>query len=122
MAEILVNHGADAGVRNEDGRTILHEAASHRDPASVGALLHAGADPNVKDVWQRTPLHFAAMRNRHPKVISLLLDAGGNPNSRDIDGKTALDYARNNESIRPAEVFRRLESETDVARRQVGQQ
>ena len=65
------------------------------DPSVIKDLIEAGADPNERDAYDRTPLHKAAASVRNPAVIAALLGAGADPNARDEDGVTPLHAARN---------------------------
>jgi uncharacterized protein len=56
-------------------RQELYLAITHRDPAAVKALLARGADPNVRQSAQLTPLLFAAVTGQ-VEVARLLLAAG----------------------------------------------
>lgn len=56
-------------------------------------LLEAGADPDLTDVYRKTPLMHATWRGR-PDVVRLLLAAGANPNLRDVFDYSALMHAR----------------------------
>lgn len=56
-------------------------------------LLKAGANVNVADLWQYTPLHEAASKAR-AEVCSLLLVHGADPNQTNCHGKTAVDLAQ----------------------------
>lgn len=58
----------------------------------VSALLARGADPNVRGIMRRTPLHYAAHTSKL-NVIKLLLKNGANPNLRDEEGNTPLHFA-----------------------------
>jgi hypothetical protein len=89
----LLEEGADPNIRDKDGNTPLHFAAS-KDCAEVARLLlEHGADPNAQDKNGETPLHIAASEG-HVDVVRLLLERGADPSIRNRDGKTPLDIAR----------------------------
>ena len=60
---------------------------------SVTACLGDGNDPNARDKWRRTPLHWAAAFTENPAMIEALLQAGADPNARDKKGTTPLHWA-----------------------------
>lgn len=62
--------------RSEDGKTALMLAAEGRSHEAVSLLLAAGADPNAKDRWEQTPVHFACSTG-DVKLVEMLLWAGG---------------------------------------------
>ncbi|MCB1304365.1 MAG: ankyrin repeat domain-containing protein, partial [Leptospiraceae bacterium] len=84
--EMLLEAGADPNrTYNDGGETPLHwSARSWEGPAKVRALLRAGANPNVADRFNRTPLFSA----KGPEATRLLLEAGADPNVHDIRGST----------------------------------
>uniref|UniRef100_H2ZNG0 Poly [ADP-ribose] polymerase n=1 Tax=Ciona savignyi TaxID=51511 RepID=H2ZNG0_CIOSA len=57
-------------------------------------LIKHGANVNAMDLWQFTPLHEAASKNR-VEVCSLLLAHGGDPTTLNCHSKTAVDAAPN---------------------------
>ena len=67
----------------------LHIAASIGDAEEVGALLEAGADPDIVGERGRTPVHVAA-RAGSWQALEILLEAGADPVARNEDGDTPL--------------------------------
>jgi uncharacterized protein len=74
----------------------LHSAAAHRDPeiafAMTSALLEAGANPNVAQQGDWTPLHQAAAHGLRP-LVDLLVAHGADIAARSDDGRTPADMA-----------------------------
>lgn len=60
--------------------------------AKIDALIHRGADPNVRDKYGMTPLHYAAYRGDAASAKALLKD-GADPNAKDSLGMTPLHAA-----------------------------
>ncbi|XP_046983202.1 ankyrin-repeat domain containing transcription coregulator asaA-like [Schistocerca americana] len=61
--------------------------------AVVRLLLSAASDPNARDQWGQTPLHWAAW-NGQAEAAAALLQAGADRGVRTNKGNTALDIAR----------------------------
>ncbi|KAJ3106363.1 hypothetical protein HDU96_008242 [Phlyctochytrium bullatum] len=87
--------------------TPMHRAAKESQPQAVAFLISKGANPNVRDRHQRTPLH-AAMRklrsgwwceldgdgdNSAAECVRILLENGADVNARDVNGHTPLEAA-----------------------------
>lgn len=64
----------------------------------VQALLNAGADVDVQDRNQWSPLMWA-MTNRHKGIAKLLLDHGASPETRSSSGRTAFDFVAPNSEM-----------------------
>jgi ankyrin repeat protein len=104
MMETLINAGADQTLLNNDRKTAnellnqrlepvnqrLREACSKGDLDGVNKALQSGADPNAKDEFDNTALHYAA-RNGTPTLMQVLIGSGANPNVANSEGKTPLD-------------------------------
>lgn len=88
MVRTLVTAGAseDVNVCFGDCRreSALHVAAMQGAHNLSGALLVAGADPQLHDAAGRSPLHMAAEEGHH-LVIRVLLLEGADPNRKTSD-------------------------------------
>jgi len=73
----------------------LHVAVIKKHKDVVELLLSNGADVNVRNEAQSTPLHFA-MENVDKGVAELLLSSGANPNVMNKAGFTPLTIVRYN--------------------------
>jgi ankyrin repeat protein len=95
MIRLLRSHGADPNLRDAavNSWTPLLHAIHKAQPASVAALLEAGADPNGTESDGATPLMMAAGYG-YTNIVKLLLAHGANPRIATSDGITALDLAR----------------------------
>jgi ankyrin repeat protein len=85
----LLRQGAHPDVRDEDGRTPLHQAVLGNSVGLVGLLIEAGATIDAKDHQGFTPLHFAAQEHT-PEIARILVAKGADPNARDEDGNSVL--------------------------------
>jgi ankyrin repeat protein len=86
--KILLQHGADPNVRNNEGATALIWAAD--DPAKVKLLLAAGADVHAKTRHGSTALLAASLKYGSSAVVAQLLEHGAKVNVADPDGWTPL--------------------------------
>eukprot|EP01133_Synstelium_polycarpum_P011503 gene11503-13419_t len=121
IIKYLVQHGADARQRNEQGMTPLHVAAFHGMPECLATLIagggaevngkcedgstpllkaihgasgseakeNNGADPNIANDQDETPLHFAGYYGL-VEIVQALIGRGANLEARDKWGETPL--------------------------------
>ncbi len=61
-------------------------------------LIDEGADINVKDYYERTPLHYHGEVG-HTEQVALLLQRGANPNVSDTYGNTPLHFSAKHPEI-----------------------
>jgi ankyrin repeat protein len=90
--EVLIEAGAEIGIRGYQGRTALHLAAKHGHDSVVSTLLRSGAGIDAHDDFGKTALHLAAEVG-HDSVVTTLLRAGAGIDAHDDIGKTALHLA-----------------------------
>jgi len=87
--------------RDYDLNTPLHIAVSSRNLGIVEHLLRHGANPNLRNVFDNTPLHTADHRDQDGSIVQCLLEHRNkanpkhkvNPKLRNIIGNTALHVA-----------------------------
>jgi ankyrin repeat protein len=109
VVSYLLKKGAKPDVREERGlETPLHVAAYYGDVVAMKLLIKHGADVNARDVFRKTPLHFA----RSPDAAKLLIKHGADVNARDVYGRTPLDYAME-ENTEVVKVLLRLGATAD---------
>jgi len=92
----LVQHGLDANIYVDNGRTILTHAAAHSSISLVSALLDNGARVNTADRNGDYPIHCAA-KHTGPDVLKLLLSKGADAHVQDSKGATPIAYATTEE-------------------------
>ncbi|MCC6127993.1 MAG: ankyrin repeat domain-containing protein, partial [Chlamydiae bacterium] len=80
-------------VQDSDGKTPLHRAVwGVSKPTIVKMLLDHGADPNVLNKYDYTPLHWAA-KHGHLESARILLERGANLSSANTNQDTPMDLA-----------------------------
>ncbi len=93
--KVILDHGAavDAPDKSRFGNTALDAAVAADHADVVRALLAAGANANVRDSADYTPLHKAAA-NGDVEVARMLLDGGADPAAVRRGGGTPLAEAQ----------------------------
>ena len=108
LVRVLLDAGADPGLRTDDGTTTLMVAAglgtTSRQPeqkrgpklaiseAVVKMLVAAGSNVNAVNEADFTALHGAAFRGSN-EIIQSLVEHGANINAQDFRGRTAYSIA-----------------------------
>lgn len=95
VAKFLLEQGADPSIpSNNDFKVApLHSSVAAKSLEITQMLLEHGANPNVMQQGDITPLHEAA-HNNSPAIAKALLEAGADKSFPSKDGKTALDFAK----------------------------
>ncbi|MGI6655457.1 MAG: ankyrin repeat domain-containing protein [Desulfobulbus sp.] len=73
--------------------TALLYAVTSGSPATVRVLCEAGANPNIANCKDITPLHMAVFDGQ-PDIAFLLIEHEAYPLSPDANGRTAIDLMR----------------------------
>jgi len=85
----LLDQGANANARDEDGCSPLLWAVLAGNKELVKMLLAQGAEVNVSNLDGETPLHWAAVTGKI-EIAQLLLDKEAKVNAKDVFGITPL--------------------------------
>ncbi|XP_023316936.1 ankyrin-3-like [Trichogramma pretiosum] len=96
VAELLLNHGANPNLADEDGWTPLHVICSRECDDDLAKLFFQMCGDNnhllqvdARDKLDNTPLHLAVCNN-NKKAAKFLLQRGANPNLANKNGYTPL--------------------------------
>jgi hypothetical protein len=92
----LLDKGADANAKSDDGKTMLYIASREGNSDVVQALLDKGADVNAKGSNGATAL-MVASQNGRVDVVRALIDKGADINAKMNGGWTALLLASGND-------------------------
>ena len=112
--------------RNRCNQTLLHLLAqdSKISADTLKVLVTYGLNPNSKDAYGRTPLHWAAEKHDIEKVHALL-DRGANPAIQDKAGNTIFHifaWRHRQNEYRYSELLRELSAKYPVASMMVNEQ
>ena len=86
--------------------------------SSCKVLLRAGANVNSTNAFGETPLHIAAIYDRH-NVIELLLKEGADETIVNNHGETAFDCVKVNPLIKKQ--LEKLQTENDALKQQLAE-
>ncbi len=86
--------------KNTDENSPLHEAVINQNPEAVSPLLQLGADPNQKNKFGYTPLHYAFLSEKlNKEIIKDLLFYNANKNAQGPNGITPLQCLKSKHNI-----------------------
>jgi ankyrin repeat protein len=105
---LLDTYHVDVNVRNKNGGTPVHVAASQAQPEALRILLGHNALVDARAKNGATPLHFAAFKRKagHLEAARILLDHGADVNARMDSGATPLSLALYNGNTEMAALLR----------------
>ncbi|KAJ5900362.1 uncharacterized protein N7473_004432 [Penicillium subrubescens] len=92
VSALLESEGVDLDRRGTpDGRTVLSHSAEDGQEEIVRRLIERGADPDSRDLLERTPLSWAAQRGQR-QIVEILLDCedGCKVDMNSKDGKYSI--------------------------------
>ncbi|KAH8987324.1 ankyrin repeat-containing domain protein [Lactarius akahatsu] len=94
VARVLLQHGADANVKDNRGETPLHQLFVNYGSDDyfldlARLLLEHGTDVNARNHNHMTPLHLAIISERY-KCARILLEHGADASAQDFMGQTPL--------------------------------
>jgi ankyrin repeat protein len=92
IAHVLLDHGANTNLEDQDGRVPLVKAYDRRNVEAMRLLLEHGANGDVRYGSFELLSHHASYRGRD-EVIQLLLEHNFDPNARDSKIWTPLHWA-----------------------------
>ena len=84
----------------------IHDAAKLGDTQAVSQHLDAGADVNVKNAFEWTPLHLA-VKERRTETVKLLISKNADVNVI-AQGETPLDMVRSAGLVKETEAISKL--------------
>jgi ankyrin repeat protein len=90
LIRLLVKAGAEVNVADRDGTTPLINLSIQGSDDAAKTLLKAGADTDLQDDnWERTALHWAAVKG-NANLTAALLHQGADSCKEDVSGDTPL--------------------------------
>ncbi|XP_046566153.1 uncharacterized protein LOC124274831 [Haliotis rubra] len=106
VIQALLEKGADAGIRNKKGETLLHCAALNQCLECVELLLPV-SDVNAKDSYGTTALHCSVLsyKPHSHEVIQALLEKGADAGIKNKKGETPLHCAAQNQCMECVELL-----------------
>ena len=100
--EMFKSDDIDLEYLSSDRCNVLHYAAMTGDLDRVKLLLEKGADVNLADKYDRTPLHFAASSD-NLELVKYLVEQGADVNAKDNEESSVLHeaaFSRNLELVK----------------------
>ena len=89
VVQLLLRHGVDVDVQDDENRTPLRVASQSGHCDVVQYLIDHGANVNLKGDGQNTPLNWAAYGG-HVDVVRVLLQHNADVRTQDQNGRTPL--------------------------------
>jgi ankyrin repeat protein len=116
MIRILINHGADVNLLNQQGATPLHRSVEGNSLDATRVLLRHGSNPNSRHQGE-SPLSIAAQKGSI-EIAELLISCGANLEDR-AKGCTPIEHAAYNHQIEWVRRFVLQESSSLESKRKI---
>ena len=93
IVKYLIEHGADTTLKDDNLNSAIHFAAINGYLLIVKYLIERQYfSVNTKGYLNRTPIHYACMKN-HYDIVNYLLSKGADVNAKDDENNTVLHYS-----------------------------
>ncbi|KAJ4246287.1 hypothetical protein NW762_013638 [Fusarium torreyae] len=93
IVELLLQHGADVEIQDDQDVTPLLCATQHGHSSIVKQLIEHNANVEKKGTKRHITALSLATEKGHTEVVKVLLELGADPDSKDSDGLTPLAWA-----------------------------
>lgn len=114
VVEFVVEQQLCVDVKDANGQSPLHIAASHGNTKTVEFFIKEGNPHiNVEDIARKTPLHLAST-NGHDKVVELLVKNHANISAKDHLGLSPLHCAIRNNHVAIAKFLLEKDATVDT--------
>ena len=92
MAKVLLEHGANANLRNENGWSALMFASQKGWTETIKVLIEHGANNGINELCSENALNalIIAAQNGHTETVQYLLEKGARVNLQNSKGMSAL--------------------------------
>ena len=106
----LIGKGIDVNIQDQRGNTALHYLCFKNNYEMMETLLKAGADPNIRNKDNKTPLFglgricFADPEEKY-QLMRLLLDHGADKNVHCTEARTVVEEAERRGDKKALEIF-----------------
>lgn len=99
IVALLIKNKIDINAQDDILASALHYATAAESFDVIKLLIASGAQLNIADKDNATPLHVAIITHKNQEIIQYLIDAGADINMPGKHGNTLLHYAVKDQNI-----------------------